>query len=121
VGVEVLLFEVETIPLDVLYSVYGLPGIVGLLRGILRWWAGAIWLVGPTLLVTFFYGIVQYDEVSYFYTQGHIEQDYVIHNIAAPLLGIMANLVGIFIGSSGVRVLKREGNLHANTKSIGRI
>lgn len=95
-----LLFEIELVPVYALYVVYVTTGLIGFGLGFLRWWLGTIWLLGPMSLVVVGYGALQYEEISYFY--GYIIRDrgygYIVHNLIAPLAGVVVNLIGIGFG-----------------------
>ena|SRR5688500_12956205 len=117
-----ILFEIELVPVYVVYLFYGVPGLIGGGLALVRWWLGVIWLVGPVLFFLFLYWAVQYDHVMTFYDL-IVRQEgisYIIHSAVVPVLTVALNLIGIAVGL--LRQQKRDLKYnHANTESNGRI
>jgi hypothetical protein len=95
-----LLFEIEVVPVYVLYLFYVTPGVIGCFLGFWRWWLGVIWLLIPLVFFLLLYWAGQYDHVYTFYEQ-IVRQEgrsYVVHSIIVPTLSVLLNVAGIGIG-----------------------
>jgi hypothetical protein len=83
-----------------MYIWLGVPGLIGGLLGLWKWWLGLVWLAIPMVFILFIFISIQFDEIDHAYHHMFRElvYSYIVNSYVAPILGVVLNLAGIVFG-----------------------
>ena len=98
----IFLFEIsdKVISIQMMYGLFLTLGGIGLLLSFWRVWLSICWLIFPMIFVTFLFISLQIEEINYLKNDiiKELGENYIWHNFASVIWGLLLNLIGIFIG-----------------------